>query len=427
MLVKELEDDVLICDWVDALEKKNTIANYLRGMYQYTEYTEKTPLQLIEEAEQEIKQGKLMRERVVKRQLIGFKKTLKDKGLAPLTIKGYLTGVKSFYRFYDIDLPHLPRNASKPRPLKKHMDIPTKDEIREVLKVCELRERAIILVGAASGLSANEIINLKLEAFLKGYDPETEITTLDLRREKVGFDFITFLTPEASKAVLDYINFRNRPVESKYEYRINQFKKQQTIDDNGYLFIKKAIPDDFLNTHDEDLRKLDSTTFAHLYRRVSDRAGKASKAGDWNKIRSHNIRKMFNSHLLNAGCDSFKVEFWMGHTLNETQAAYFRSDAVQMRDLYQKYIPYLTIQKEMDISESTEYKQILKENDVLRAETARHIVERSEVKELQEEINRMKEAQELDISIRKTISDMLENPEIMASLQAKITELKNKS
>jgi hypothetical protein len=57
-------------------------------------------------------------------------------------------------------------------------------------------EKAILLTGVASGLSAQEIIKLKSKDFTKGYDPETEITTLKLRREKVNFDFITFLSPE---------------------------------------------------------------------------------------------------------------------------------------------------------------------------------------------------------------------------------------
>ncbi|WP_440951482.1 hypothetical protein [Methanococcoides sp. FTZ1] len=79
MLVKELKEDSIICDWLDTMgAKKNTVSNYLLGMQHYTDYTDKTPLQLLEEAESEIKQGKLMRERIVKKQLVGFKKHLID-------------------------------------------------------------------------------------------------------------------------------------------------------------------------------------------------------------------------------------------------------------------------------------------------------------------------------------------------------------
>jgi hypothetical protein len=78
------------------------------------------------------------------------------------------------------------------------------------LKICDPLERAIILAGVSSGLSSNEIIRLRVKEFKNEYDPKTEITTLNLRREKVRFDFVTFLSPECSRAVWDYVNFRNR-------------------------------------------------------------------------------------------------------------------------------------------------------------------------------------------------------------------------
>ncbi len=50
----------------------------------------------------------------------------------------------------------------------------------------------MILVGCSSGLGLNEIINLKINQFLEGYDETTGITTLYIRREKVQYDHITF-------------------------------------------------------------------------------------------------------------------------------------------------------------------------------------------------------------------------------------------
>jgi hypothetical protein len=54
--------------------------------------------------------------------------------------------------------------------------------------------------------------------------------------------------------------------------------------------------------------------------------------------------------------------------------------------MYKRFIPYLTIQKEADISESPEYIRIKNENQVLQAETERHIVERKELQELRAEL-----------------------------------------
>ena len=101
------------------------------------------------------------------------------------------------------------RNGKRARPLEKNKEIPTKEDLQTVLKVCDPLEKAVLLGGASSGLSSNEIRNLKIREFKKGYDPETEITTLDLRRGKVGFDFVTFFSPEASRAIWDYSRSEN--------------------------------------------------------------------------------------------------------------------------------------------------------------------------------------------------------------------------
>ena len=68
-------------------------------------------------------------------------------------------------------------------------------------------EIAVVLVGLSSGLGSNEIINLKVGNFKDRYDSTTGITTLKLRRGKTKVDFITFLTPETSQAVIDLFRF----------------------------------------------------------------------------------------------------------------------------------------------------------------------------------------------------------------------------
>ncbi|MEN6290436.1 MAG: tyrosine-type recombinase/integrase [Methanobacterium sp.] len=390
MKVGNLKKDMIINEWLGTLNPKpNTERNYLLAMQAFTEWTGKTPKKLLQDAEAEIKAGKLMRERNVKKYLIGFRRCLQDKNLAPTTVKGYMTGVKSFYTLFDIELPTLPRLDKKARPLEKNNRIPTKEELQEVLKICDPLEKAVLLVGAASGLSANEIINLKIKDFKQGYDEETEVTTLTLRREKTGVDFITFLTPEASRAVLAYLKYRGRTEKTGEKRRLNQLEKQRVFNDNDYLFIRRHVYKDFIKSRSEEERRYDTDSFMKLYRFVSEKAQKNTPLGDWNLIRSHNVRKYFNSTLLNAGCDSFHVEFLMGHTLDATRAAYFRASPEKLKEIYKKYVPYLMVQKELDVSESPDYLAIKRENDILRAETARHVIARREFQELRSMITNL--------------------------------------
>ena len=231
-----------------------------------------------------------------------------------------------------------------------------------------------------------------MEDFKNGYDPETGITNLDLRRGKVDFDFVTFLIPEASKAVQDYLDYRARTSKNNETRRQNQLEKQRAFSDYDHLFIKRKIDPKYLKTRDDNLRKHDQDSFMKVYRFISDKARKNTPKGDWNLIRSHNMRKYFNSALLNAGADSFHVEFFMGHTLDDTKAAYFRADVEKLKEIYKRYIPYITIEKALDVSESPEYLKIKQENQILQAETARHVVERSELQDLRSEMERIKEA-----------------------------------
>jgi integrase len=405
MKIPELKQDDFVNDWLDTLNpSENTKRNYLFGLQGFTEWAGKTPKELITEAETEIKAGLLMRERSIKRCLVGYRKYLQSLDIAPMTIKTYMSGAKSFYGVFDIEIPKLPKAGNRALTLEKNKKIPSKEDIQKVLKFADPLGRAVILVGVSSGLSSQEIRNLRVSDFKNGYDSKTEITTFTLRRKKVGYDFTTFLTPEASHAIMDYLELRE------------QSAKQEINNDSNYLFCPKWIKDEYRTSQDESLRQMSNWGIMLLYRRLSQRAAKDTPDGDWNLIRSHNMRKYFNSAMLNAGADSFFVNFTMGHTLNDTDSAYFRATPGKMRDIYLKFIPYLTIQKPLDISESAEYKEIKHENDILRGETASHVVERSEISTMRKELEQMKTEKKENDELMQAIKTLMKNPEFIKNM-----------
>lgn len=83
------------------------------------------------------------------------------------------------------------------------------------------------LMGLSSGLSVNEICNLKIKDFNSGYDPQTGITILKLRREKNNHDFVTFLSPEASRAVKKLEHRERSTKKRKKISRVNRLQKQK--------------------------------------------------------------------------------------------------------------------------------------------------------------------------------------------------------
>ena len=219
-----------------------------------------------------------------------------------------MAGVRSFYQSFDIELPKLQGERRKARTLEENREIPTTEDLQTVLKVCDPLEKALILTGVSSGLSSVEIQNIKISEFKKGYDPETEIVTLKIQRVKTGVEFITFLSPEASRTTLEYLDFRERAVKAATPKRAKQLEKQKIVSDNGFLFILRQVDNKYLITHDEEIRKLTpENAVQKLYRSISDKAKKNTAGGCYNIIRSHNMRKFFNSALLNAGCDWFSI------------------------------------------------------------------------------------------------------------------------
>jgi integrase len=225
--VIDLDKEPLVKEWFSSINsRRNTKKAYLSSLHFFTDYVGRSPEELITEAEEEIISGKLIRQRNIKKYLIGFREELQKKGLAPLTVRNYMSAIKSFYQNFDIVLPKISKTGEKAQPLKKHKDIPTKEDIFEVLRVCDPIEKAVLLVGVSSGLSSNEISNLQIKEFKRGYDPKTEITTLDLRREKEDYDFVTFISPEASKAVLEYLNYRNREPKFKNKEKMEIKQKE---------------------------------------------------------------------------------------------------------------------------------------------------------------------------------------------------------
>jgi len=406
----ELENDHIVREWFATIEaKKHTRLNYLSSMQHYTEYTNKPPEELLEEAEAEIKNGCLMRKRKIKSYLLGFRGALKDRGLAPKTVRGYMTGVKSFYATFDIDLPKINNGSSfAVQPLEKHKKIPTREDIIDILKFASVRNRAIVLVQCNSGLAQDDLLNLKVGDFQKGYDEITGVTTFQLRRGKVEYDFITFLGPEASQAVNDYLEWRNRPVTNSGEKKRLERKKRLVNSDSDFLFIKTEIEDKYLHSMNETDRKLNPGGLMDVYRELARITKKETPFGDWATIRSHNMRKYFNSALLNAGADIFFVDFIMGHKIDETRAAYFRADPVKLKERYIKYLPFISIEKtETRVIESQGYQELQGENQQLKSQ-------------LEEMLERLAKIEERSKLVPDALALLLSNPDTQAMIAEKM-------
>lgn len=192
-------------------------------------------------------------------------------------------------------------------------------------------------------------------------------------------------------------------------HRHRQLAKQRVYNDSDYLLIRRNVPEEYLETRNEELRKLTGKAITEIYRKLAEKAHKNTPPRVWGLIRSHNIRKFFNSALLNAGADSFTVDFWMGHIQDSTRAAYFRASAESgLKELYIQYIPYITIEKSLDPSEHPDFIRLKKESETYARAAANAAVERNELIELRVEMEKMKQEREIKESLRTGYSQFVD-------------------
>lgn len=386
MKIDDLKTDATINQWLDIVNIRDTTRkSYLLGMQTFTEYTNKDPETLLNEADKEQDANVKARNRAVNKYMYGFRNYLQNKGLAPLSIKNYMTGVKSFYRSFDIEFKQVKQETAIVK--QENTRIPTIEDLREIIKTCDIFETAIITCACSSGIDGSTMCNITIGQFKDGYDAKTGITALTLRRQKTSVDFVTCITKEATDAINNYLKWRARTTDSTELKRQKQLAKQKVYSDSNYLFILRKIPDSFLDNYDDEIRKIDRAALMKIYREISTKANKNTEKGKFNFVRSHGCRKFFDSTVLNSGlCDYFHCEEYMGHALPGTQGHYYKIDVEGLKAYYLKFAPLLTIQRPLNVSESIEYQNIKSENDILRAETAKHIVERTELEKVKTEL-----------------------------------------
>ena len=346
---KKLLENKTVGNWLKVItDRPRTRRLYAYHLLGYTRYLKMTPEELIVEAEDQMKEGVKMRESKLNQHLIDYKYMMETSQFAPKTIKSRMTAIHSFYKYQDIPLPLKIKKEKRAMPLEENQDVPEKEDLQEVLRHCDELERCIVLLGASAGLGEQEISRLKYRDFEKGYDEETQVTTLKLRRIKSGYNFVTYLNPEATRAVLEYIALRKRDTKSHNKYRTAQLEKQR-LTPNSYLLVKRKVPNAYLETHDEELRRLTEDAIIEIYNLLAEKAGKATPKGQWGFIRCHNVRKFFSNTLYRTNLEKKKIDFWLGHTQSDSDTAYFHSIAkTGLKDIYMNHMACLYLAEGVD-------------------------------------------------------------------------------
>ncbi|MDX9694000.1 MAG: site-specific integrase [Methanothermobacter sp.] len=350
-------DHVIFETWMlrQGLER-STFKTYLQCLKKYCEVTGMTPAELITEAEEEEESGIRMRNRRINLHLLKFRKALEEEGKAPSTIKLYYYAIRSFYDAMDITLPKIRHPSGDICLEQNYGKLITREELRTLVSMAAPRERALIYLMALSGMAQAEARRLTIRKFLDAAgdaigrelktvedlfnaedDLKNEIITLDIVRKKVNYRYMTFIPPEATKEIINYL--KERMYGRNEKIRIKDYERA--------LFVK-------INGDD-----IDRDIIVTNLRRIGLEAGFKKKEGAYSFWRAHALRKYFISTIINKIGDKVLADFLAGHKISDVDRAYWYMDPEDLKRRYMRALPYLSIDGvEVRTIEDSDYRRL---------------------------------------------------------------------
>ncbi|WP_322506577.1 tyrosine-type recombinase/integrase [Anaerolinea sp.] len=212
------------------------------------------------------------------------------------TLNGYGHAIRTFINFLNQeDWVDHKIHIKVPPPPRQSLPFLNSSQIKQLLEVCDVQEKAIILLIVDSGLRRQEVCNLKIG------DVQIENGMIRVVQSKGNKDRIVFIGQVTINAILDYLpDFSYREKESPL------FKAK-----NGKPFNRDSMQRMFLR-----LSKLSGI-----------------------KVTPHMLRRSFATLSLKFGMDMVSLQMLMGHASIETARRYIQLLSDDLQDAHKKASP----------------------------------------------------------------------------------------
>ena len=368
--------------WLDSVasshsDSKSTRYSYKKNFLLFCKYIGKPPEQIINDYETAELQH--IPERSLRRRygnfLKGWKVALKKEGFASGTIFIMVAAVQSFFKYNDLGLGFIPMGKIE---VTYHNRDLTKNDILEIVKSSNPREKAFFIVMAQSGLRPHTISALRYENLLPDFENGTIPCKIEVPKglTKGKYQsYFSFVGEDAINALKDYFN-----ADKEGQITPESYVFSQKGHDN--LPMDRRIPSRYFHERVVALNK----------KGIVDYSQKAEKKPG--TVRMYGLRKWFRKQAAQAGEDY--TNFWMGHLpKNPSDSRYFAPDEGNQkkfsadvvehhREIYaEKAMPHLRLET---ATPSEEVKLIQKQN--------------KEIEQLHEELTQLKWAYEAEVADR---------------------------
>jgi integrase len=242
------------------------------------------------------------------------------------TVRNYVFGVKKWLDLNGVEVNWTKIEMPTSNMVREEDRAPTKEDLRRLLNHASgSRDRAVIYVATSSGLRIGTLLSLRVGDVDFSYPDVARLTVKRKRGRKFGNKrgrnagryFVSWMTPEAKKALRHYLEERQAAGEKLTE--------ESPLIGDAY--------------HKGEFQNVEG--YERVWARLLRRAGLAQKSSRWYKLHIHTLRKYFRSNCV--GVDASYRERWMGHKGLYLDMSYFKAEEPLHLAEYRKAIPHLTI------------------------------------------------------------------------------------
>ena len=126
-----------------------------------------------------------------------FLSTVAQRGVSSATVHAHARAVRAFVRFaYEEGWIEEPVTVRMPRLEQKRMEVLSREDVRQVLRVCGTRDRALVMTLIDSGLRRGEALALDWD------DVDLRTGAVHVRRGKGGKARVTYIGAKTRRALL---------------------------------------------------------------------------------------------------------------------------------------------------------------------------------------------------------------------------------
>lgn len=342
-------DEILEQFFHERNSSPSTITNYTRIVKIYETFTGKSLNTLLELADDEEYNNIRWKNTDTRRYILDYRDYLYNKYNVS-TAKLYLTAIITIYRHFEITIPPLPyystKHANRTEPLR-YDQLLDREIINECIQISSPVAKALILFMSSTGMSRIDVLNLTIQDYLNAtseYHHEKEsvkkaiqemrdytnpiIPCFHLERQKTGQKYFTFCSHEAVKSINAYLLTRTE-------------------------ILRRNLP----------LFKIHPRYFNMIFERLNTHF-QLGKVGNYNRIRSHMLRKYHASQLAEAGMSTDHINLLQGRKIpGVAHEVYIRVRPETLKNEYIEALPYLVISDEDRVK--TELETVLDEKNRL--------------------------------------------------------------